>query len=54
MTLPGGAYAHSDSHLDEVLQETDDIESIGRLFAGCVAYLDHADGSMEMTWSHSP
>ena len=32
--------------LNEVVQELDESESLGTLFAGCVVYLDQADTAM--------
>lgn len=47
MAIRGVASMHLDSQLDELFQRASDTESLGRLFAGCVAYLDHAEDSNE-------
>ena len=44
MEIPNRLCAHSDNPLDEMFREEDDIHSLGRLFTGCVAYLDYTAG----------
>jgi len=43
MTIPNRLSEHS-TPLNEMFQQDDEVHSLGRLFAGCVTYLDRADG----------
>ena len=44
MTIPNRMSTHSNIPLNEMFQQDDEVHSLGRLFAGCVAYLDHVEG----------
>jgi hypothetical protein len=44
MTTPSRVSMHGNISLNEIFQHDDEVHSLGRLFVGCVAYLDQADG----------
>jgi hypothetical protein len=42
MSIPKSFQKQVDSVEESIFNEDEDEESLGRLFAGCIAYLDHS------------
>lgn len=46
MTIPNRMSAQSDTLLNKMFQEDDEVHSLGRLFAGCITYLDRGESGI--------